>query len=177
MLELHTLMPLLDSSKTVALIKAGTSGDDDENLLQRFHGLLMDYPGCTDDEAAKMLYGDGYDASHKPYQKLKHKFKYLLLNLVLLMDNLQPDYTNWKSARITIQRELSVAKILALQSSTKGLSISLLEKVYKRSVQFEMTDACEESARYLVNLLIGVGQIIKKEATIRKNIICTGKRM
>ncbi|NJC27889.1 hypothetical protein [Neolewinella antarctica] len=163
---IYEIYDLLKSSRALEYLGGGHADDPAERtLLQRFFDLILEKDRYDDDRAAAALYGKGFDGTHKPYQKLKHKFKYRLLNLLVVMEDLQPDYSTKEATIKTLYREQAIAQILSLKKSSSELSVEVFKRVYKHATKHQMLTIMEESAGKLATLY-GLGA--QKNHTKRK---------
>lgn len=164
---IYEIYDLLKSSRSLEYLGDHRSDDaGDRTLLKRFFELLQEEDRYDDHRAATLLYGDGFDGSHKPYQKLKHKFKYRLLNLLVVMESLQPDYSTKDAAIKSLYRELAIAQILSLKKSSSGLSVDIFKRVYKHATKHQILSIMEQAAGKLAALYGGM----QKNPTERKKI-------
>ena len=122
------------------------SADQQDTLLNDFYYQLSRGAFQSDDEAAATLFNS--DGAFKPYQKLKSKLKYRLLDALFLIDHHQPSYDTLETAYLTCWKEWAAAKILMARGALNA-ALELAEKVLQQAVRFEIVDLVPHVARTL----------------------------
>ncbi len=110
-----------------------------------FYKKIISSDFQSDADASQFFFNT--DISNGSYRSLKHSLKEKLINTLFFIDPSQA-YSDQEKAFLYCNKNLCVARIL-IQFGARDMAKRLLQKVFARSIKFELTDFIVQSSKIL----------------------------
>ncbi|MGZ5242587.1 MAG: hypothetical protein ACXWD4_01575 [Bacteroidia bacterium] len=135
--ELKDLIRVSLSGRISGIETFNHFSENKKSLFYKLYSNISRKRISTDDDAKIILYGKDY--SGKSYDVLKRRFKERLYTNVLFVQPRAKDTRSYAHNVYFVHKHYIVAKLL-LMIAARNAGIRLMEKVFKRSQQYQVTE-------------------------------------
>ncbi len=158
---LKDLVKTITRNKVKQIEVLGNAGEEG-SLVEALYDAISRDKVQSDEEAAKLFYGEGESQKSQAYLRLKGRLERNLLNTAFFVDLNQPMFNERSKAYYNCYRDFAAAYIL-LGREARRPGIHLLEQTLEQAVKYEFVELAAEIARRLRMESRGLGNQMMHE--------------
>lgn len=148
---------------------------DGQTMMGKLYRAILSGSDVDEAQVVEQVYGKGSSSSLPAYQKLKSRLRNVLLDALLdvsMRD--KPDYSSYRDAYRTLQRQYASAQVL-LSMRAYHNCVHVLERVYRMASKYGIVELQYQSSQRLMGLYLGAVHNPKKFVFYRD--VCSKHRM
>lgn len=161
---MRQLRELVEITQTDSSLRKLASPDG-KSVIGKLYRAILSGSDASEDQIVSKVYGEDSSPSLPAYQKLKARLRNVLIDSLLdvsMRD--KPDYSSYRDAYRTLQRQYASAQIL-LSMRAYHNCVHVLERVYRVASKYEIVELQYQSSQLLMGLYLGVVYNIRKFET------------